>query len=387
MTRRIYDCRIAVIFVLSLTLSSCLKEATDDGPGNGQPRPTYTFNWPAIADSSYTALNGNFWNQGGKFYNENSAGKSTFHYWRNAQVLDVLLDAYLRKDDPQIKAHMDELLDGMKSNNNNTYINFFYDDMEWMTLACLRAFETTGDAKYKATADLLWNDIRQGWDDSWGGGIHWNKDKSKNYKNTPANAPACIIAARMYQLAHQPADLEWAKKIYQWQKSTLVDPATGVVWDGINQDGSGTVNKSWLFTYNQGTFIGAGVELYKITGDAVYINDALKTANNALGGTFTQGNILRDEGGGDGGLFKGILVRYLLLLITDGNLGAADATRFAGFLKQNAETLWLKGTSRPQILFSTNWQSIPTAADLTTQLSGAMLIEAVAKLKEQGVID
>ena len=127
--------------------------------------------------------------------------------------------------------------------------------------------------------------------------------------------------------------------------------------------------------------------MYKITGDAVYINDALKIANNTLGGTFTQGNILRDEGGGDGGLFKGVLVRYLLLLITDGNLGAADAARFAGFLKQNAETLWLKGTSRPQILFSTNWQSIPTAADLTTQLSGAMLLEAVAKLKEQGVID
>ncbi len=71
------------------------------------------------------------------------------------------------------------------------------------------------------------------------------------------------------------------------------------------------------------------MELYKITGEAVYLNDALKTANNALTGDFTQGNIMKDEGGGDGGLFKGILVRNLMLLITDGNISATDKTKFA----------------------------------------------------------
>lgn len=373
---------VSLALLVTASLTSCLKEPVDEGPGPGAGKTSYVYNWPSIADSSYTSLIGNFYNQQGKYYNENSAGKNNFHYWRNAHVLDVLVDAYQRKNDPQIRARMDELLDGMKAKNGNTYINHFYDDMEWMALSCLRAYETTSDVKFKTVAEQLWTDIKGGWDDTWGGGIYWNKDRAN--KNTPANAPAGIIAARMYQLNQDPLDLEWAKKIYQWQKANLVDPATGLVWDGL--DGSGT-NKDWKFTYNQGVYIGAGIELYKITGESVYLADALKTANNALTGDMTQGNIMKDEGGGDGGLFKGILVRYMMLLITDGGLSSTDQAKFVNFLKLNAETLWLQGTSRPQILFGTKWTVPLTTTDLSTQLSGAMLIEAVAKLKELELID
>lgn len=367
---------------LAVSLSACLKEPVDDGPGPGAGKKPVTQNWEKNADSSYVSLLGNFYNQSGKYYNENSAGKADFHYWRNAHALDVLLDAYIRTGDEQVKTRMDDLLEGMRVKNGNTYINHFYDDMEWMALACIRAYEATSDAKYKTTAELLWTDIKTGWDDTWGGGIYWNKER-KN-KNTPANAPACIIAARMYQLNQQPEDLDWAKKIYQWQKANLVDPATGLVWDGL--DGTGT-NKAWKFTYNQGVYIGSGIELYKITGEAGYMNDALKTANNALTGDFTQGNIMKDEGGGDGGLFKGILVRYLMLLITDGNVSATDKTKFVNFLKLNAETLWQQGTTRPAILFGPKWTATVSTTDLSTQLSGAMLIEAAATLKTLGLIE
>ncbi|NLR60491.1 glycosyl hydrolase family 76 [Chitinophaga polysaccharea] len=373
------------MLLLSFAYAACLKEPVDDGPGPGAGKARYVYNWLQIADSSLQGLTSNFWNQE-KYFNQNSSGGTTFNYWPNAHALDVLTDAYIRKNDPAIKSRMDDLLAGMKVKNGGTYINYFYDDMEWMTLACLRGFEATGDTRYKDVAVLLWNDIKGGWDDVWGGGIHWNKDKSKNYKNTPANAPACIIACRMYAVTQNPDDIAWAKKIYDWEKSTLVDPASGLVWDGINQDGSGQVTKNWNFTYNQGVFIGAGVELYKLTGQNIYLNDALKTANNTLGGGFTNANILKDEGGGDGGLFKGVLVRYLMLLITDGSVSSTDAAKFAAFLQLNAETLWLKGTTRPQVLFNKDWTTQAASSDLTTQLSGAMLIEAAAKLKDMGLI-
>ncbi|HJT73301.1 MAG TPA: glycoside hydrolase family 76 protein [Chitinophaga sp.] len=371
---------IAAAMVTSF--SACLKEPVDDGPGPGAGKTTYTYNWPAIADSSYSSLISGFYNQGGKYFNENNTGKQDFHYWRNAHALDVLTDAYLRTGDAAIKTRMDELLEGMKAKNGNTYLNNFYDDMEWMTLACLRTYEATSDDKYKSTAELLWSDIKGGWDDTWGGGIYWKKDRRN--KNTPANAPAAIIAARMYQLNRNAEDLEWAKKIYQWQKNYLVDPVSGLVWDGLDDTG---INKDWKFTYNQGVFIGAGVELYKITGQQVYLSDAVKTANNSLGGDFTTGNIFKDEGGGDGGLFKGILVRYLMLLITDGNLSSTDAAKFINSLELNAQTMWLQGTSRPQIIFSSSWTKIGTSTDLSIQLSGAMLIEAAAKLKRLELID
>lgn len=377
--------RFFILFTLSCTLAtaftSCLKEPVDDGPGPGAGQTSYIYNWPSIADSSYKSLIGNFYNQSGKYFNESNS-KDNFNYWPNAHALDVLVDAYLRTSDPAIKTRMDELLDGMKVKNGNTYINYYYDDMEWMTLACLRAYEATSDDRYKTTAELLWTDIKGGWDDTFGGGFYWRKDRMN--KNTPANAPACIIASRMYQLNRNGEDLDWAKKSYQWQKNNLVDPVSGLVWDGL--DATGT-NKDWKFTYNQGVFIGAGIELYKITGDQIYLTDAVKTANNALGGEFSSNNIMKDEGGGDGGLFKGILVRYMMLLITDGNLSSADAAKYISFLKLNGETLWLQGTTRPQVLFNTNWTTKATATDLTTQLSAAMLVEAVARLKALDLID
>jgi predicted alpha-1,6-mannanase (GH76 family) len=377
--------RFFILFTISCTLAtaftSCLKEPVDDGPGPGAGQTSYVYNWPSIADSSYKALISNFYNQTGKYFNQSNSD-ANFNYWPNAHALDVLVDAYLRTNDPTIKARMDELLDGMKVKNGNTYINYYYDDMEWMTLACLRAYEATSDDRYKTTAELLWTDIKGGWDDTFGGGFYWRKDRMN--KNTPANAPACIIASRMYQLNRNGEDLDWAKKSYQWQKDNLVDPVTGLVWDGL--DASGT-NKDWKFTYNQGVFMGAGIELYKITGEQIYLTDAVKTANNSLGGEFSSNNIMKDEGGGDGGLFKGVLVRYMMLLITDGNLSSADAAKYISFLKINGETLWLQGTTRPQVLFNTNWTTKATATDLTTQLSAAMLIEAVARLKALDLID
>jgi len=76
-----------------------------------------------------------------------------------------------------------------------------------------------------------------------------------------------------------------------------------------------------------------------------------------------------------------------MLLITDGDISSTDKTKFANFLKLNAETLWLQGTARPQVLFNTAWNSTATTTDMTTQLSGCMLIEAVTRLKVMGLID
>jgi predicted alpha-1,6-mannanase (GH76 family) len=76
-----------------------------------------------------------------------------------------------------------------------------------------------------------------------------------------------------------------------------------------------------------------------------------------------------------------------MLLITDGNLNATDKTKFVNFLKLNAETLWEQGTTRPAILFGPKWTATVSTTDLSTQLSGAMLIEAAARLKTLGLIE
>lgn len=112
----------------------------------------------------------------------------------------------------------------MKVQNGNTFRNDYYDDMEWNALAILRAYQATGDDKYKAAALEIWEFIKQGWNDNAGGGISWVEGQEYS-KNACSNGPACILAARLYQEFGDDEDKEWALKIYDWEKvhySTVV---------------------------------------------------------------------------------------------------------------------------------------------------------------------
>jgi predicted alpha-1,6-mannanase (GH76 family) len=253
----------------------------------------------------------------------------------------------------------------------------------------LRAFDATGDQKYKDAVETVWTDIKGGWNPTMGGGIAWRK-AMPYYKNTPANAPAAILAARLYKKFGNADDLAWSKKIYTWLKDSLYNKNTGWVYDGINSDNDGKKNTTWKFTYNQGVFIGAAVELFTITNDMGYLTDALQAANYTLADNtltnFTD-NLLRDEGGGDGGLFKGVFVRYLTQLILTPGMVSSDKQRYVNFLKHNAQTLWSTGTDKSLLLFGNYWKTKPgSTTDLTTQLSGAMLIEALALLKKNSLL-
>lgn len=347
----------------------------------------HTLNWYRISDTANTVLIRDFYNLSGWYYNADNRGDTTFHYWPQAHTLDVLTDTYLRTKNPMQLSLMNEWMTGVHRKNGNTFLNEYYDDMLWNALAILRVYDVTHDEKWLNATLTLWNDIKTGWNDTMGGGIAWRKGQ-RYYKNTPANAPAIILAARLYQRLHRPADLDWAKKIYSWEKKTLVDSASGLVYDGINDKNDGKLNTKWKFTYCQGVWIGGALELYRITKDPVYLADATKTATLSISDpTLTTNGLMRDEGQGDGGLFKAILVRYLTQLILEPGLPRPDKTRYANFLKQNAETLWQQGTYRPQIAFGAYWNKPPAGGktQLTTQLSGTILLEAMALLTRERV--
>jgi predicted alpha-1,6-mannanase (GH76 family) len=251
--------------------------------------------------------------------------------------------------------------------------------MEWMAIGWLRAYMIDKDETYAETAKLLWEDIKTGWNDHVGGGIAWQKTQL-DYKNTPANAPAAILAARLYQVFGKEEDLEWALKIYNWLKAVLVDPETGFVWDGANRLSDGAIDKDWKFTYCQGVFIGAAVELYRITGDNSYLEDAIRTWNASIA-EFTT--LLPAEGGGDAGLFKGIFVRYAgeLAEVMD------DGREVIEVLYSNASSLWNSASNRGEILFSKRWdESNEADIELSTQLSGVILLETAAALEKSGLL-
>jgi len=341
-------------------------------------------NWNAAADSSSKSLVNSFWNAAGKYFNTDNVANTTFQYWPNGHALDILVDAYARTNDVFYKNYIDQWYDGVKAKNGNSFWNEYYDDMEWNALALLRAYKVTNDARYKEAALQIWEWIKVGWNSNAGGGITWKLGMEYS-KNACSNGPACILAARLYQEFGDESNKEWATRIYNWEKSTLFNSNSGIVYDNINSN-TGAI-QNWIFTYNQGTFIGSAVELYKIFGEKAYLNDASLAADYTIS-TLVNNSILKDEGSGDGGLFKGIFIRYFTELIQQDRLDASDKKRYIQFIQYNAETLWKQGTEKPAVLYGTNWSVKPgSPVGLTGQMSGCMLIEAMALLKNNRVIE
>lgn len=372
-----------------LAVVFCFSSCGDDPiPLYNRQTPVVTYDWSATADSVQEKTYSTFLSADSRYFMQDNKGNTTFHYWWNAHALDVLVDAYVRTKDDVYVQRMKALLNGIKARNNGQYPNDYYDDMEWLALSSLRAYEATKDAAFLEATSILWQDIKTGLNNSQGGGIAWRKSQL-NYKNTPANAPAVILAARLYQLQKNEADLQLAVTLYSWLKATLVDPATGIAWDGINRTGNGEIDKNWIFTYNQGVLIGAAEELYQATGNQSYLADAVRTANATINHTdLAPGGMLKSENQGDGGLFKGILVRYLTQLTEQPNLSATQRGNFVSFLENNAETLYKKGIHRPSLMVSPDWKSKPgSTTDLSTQLTGLMLLEAMARLDGLNLLD
>jgi predicted alpha-1,6-mannanase (GH76 family) len=370
-------------YLILLTLFSVIVCPISRAEGSG-----FVSDWSIKADNCSKAFFRNYWNPGEKYFNYgNNGSKTDFHYWPQAHALDLMADAWFRSGDTVWLTTMNAWFEGVPRKNGGSFSNRYFDDMEWNALALLRAYQATGNKKFSLAAGEIWEEIKTGWNDHAGGGIMWEKE-NRYGKNSCSNGPAAILAARLFRLYHRQSDLEWAKKIFAWQRNTLFDSESGAVWDNIKENGGTlTINKKWVFTYNQGTFLGAATELFTLTGDSLYLDDAIKAADYTLNSLISPDGLLKDEGKGDGGLFKGIFVRYLTGLIRHHALPPEKKKRYCSFLFYNAQTLWTEGIHKNSMLCSPNWKTNPgETSDLTVALSGAMLMEAVADLERAGYV-
>lgn len=322
----------------------------------------------------------NFWNETAKSVINNcpysEEKEEGLNYWWKAHAADAMIDGLERTKNKAYADRAESIIDNVFERNGSLF-NEFYDDEEWMALACLRLYDETGSEKMKNYAISLWNDIKTAWWEDEIGGLAWKKDEHRVGRNACANAPGALVAARMYQRFQDETDLEFAKKILAFEKKYLVDPENGLVYDGmrVEKDGTISTNKKWLFTYNAGTYIGAAVELYRITNDDTYLKEAEKTAKGSMEYLISESGVLKSEGNGDGGMFKGILVRYMEQLYKVNN-----DKKIADFLLFNAGKLAKEGSTE-EGLFGYEWDKVPQLPlDVTNELSGVFILEAAAKI-------
>jgi predicted alpha-1,6-mannanase (GH76 family) len=177
--------------------------------------------------------------------------------------------------------------------------------------------------------------------------------------------------------------------VAEWITANLVDPATGLVWDGLRvaPDGSVRVIEKAVYSYCQGVYLGICVELASRTGDAAWLRRAGRTVSAAAEHLADANGVLRCHGSGDGGLFTGILCRYLGLAAAELPESEMDTRRLAARLvTASAGAAWrhrriVDGGPR----FGPEWSDPDhsTAPDLSVQLSAWMLCEAAALVERR----
>ncbi|MDQ0737026.1 glycoside hydrolase family 76 protein [Arthrobacter agilis] len=299
--------------------------------------------------------------------------RSHWHYWWQAHYLDCLLDEHLRDPLGDGLGEARKLARGIWLRNGGRWRNAYYDDMAWLALALQRLGAVEGRRRLRRRARVLGGALASAHTPDLGGGVYWNT--TRDYKNTPSTAPAALFFARA-------GDTARAQELLDWLRSRLYDPVTGLYLDGVKADGSaeGTVERT-VHTYNQGTVLGALVA----TGGGANLGHAARLVEAVAGHLAGDDGVLPLSGGGDAGLFTGILARYLASTVRAPGMDPQAAATARGLLGATAERLWADRTEvggpqgrsgqagTPALLFPPR-QDGPVS--LSSQLQAWMVLEA-----------
>ena len=336
-----------------------------------------------------------------------------WHYWWQAQYLDCQVDAAARRETKSRRRRIADTLRGVQRRNRGKLLtNVHYDDKAWLALALQRVANTPKiQAKLGTPRELepLVESIFEGVD-SLTGVLPWRTQET--FYNVPTNGPAAILAARN-------GDIETAERLIDWTFDNLINE-DGLVMDGIHMRMAGPEPVTAVHPYCQGVMLGACVELALARRRAAGVEDrtvsdvGVKEITRVHGLlraievhlTDRDGAINARTAGGDGGLFNGILARYLSLVVeclpTPGRHGTEAVAIARRIVLATAEQVWrfrLEVDGLP--VFSADWSkdaTMPQAGglvgatiagavassdiaerDLSVQLSGWMLMEAAAR--------
>jgi hypothetical protein len=160
----------------------------------------------------------------------------------------------------------------------------FYDDNEWNALGFIQRHYMTpgGDAAALRRAAEIFDLLVFGWDTDPShpcpGGVFWTQATWSNDRNTVSNAPGAEVGLHLHLATKDDYYLDWSIRMYEWVRTNMLAP-NGLYWDHV--DLAGNIEKT-QWSYNQGTMIGAGVLLHRVTGQRKYLDQARDTAAKAL---------------------------------------------------------------------------------------------------------
>jgi len=250
--------------------------------------------------------------------------------------------------------------------------NNFYDDNGWWGLAWVAAYDLTHDQSYLELAQNIFTYNSNGWDDTCGGGVWWNEDKT--YKNAIPNELFLTLAAQLHQ--RTPGDqnyLTWAQRASDWFSSCGLINRGHLVNDGLTSGCANNGQTTW--TYNQGVILGGLAALYQISGDGAYLVEGQAIADATLAtlvsppsashpGILVEPCELGAPGcDGDQAQFKGIFMRYLADFWQ-----VTSQSSYQDFIVSNATSLWNNNRNASN-QFGLRWTGPFDSADAGRQSS------------------
>jgi Glycosyl hydrolase family 76 len=207
----------------------------------------------------------------------------------------------------------------------------FYDDNDWVGIELMRAYELTHSAGALGLAKAIMAFEMAGWQTNPAlgcpGGIPFNNSVDDSSRNAVTDAPGAELGVQLFRVTGEVAYLQFAQMTYAWVRRCLLLP-NGLYADNVNR--AGKVDHT-VWSYNQGTMIGAGTLLYQATGNAEYLAQAREAARAALA-YFTSERLAAEIP-----FFPSVYFRNLLYLdsVTHDPPGAALAQAFAGHAWNN----------------------------------------------------
>ncbi|MFC3805165.1 glycoside hydrolase family 76 protein [Terrabacter sp. MAHUQ-38] len=318
--------------------------------------------------------------------------RGEWHYWWQAHYLDAVVDAGLRAirtgELAGAERHArqgDRLLATIRLRNGARWVNGFYDDMAWLALASGRLAalhdelgRTPRRRRIRSAVRHLTEQLRSAHTDDVGGGLFWSRDH--DFKNSPATGPAALHLARL-------GETDEACRLVDWVYARLWSEESGLVLDGIRLREGTEVLVGDVWSYNQGTVLGALVTL----GDDRSLERAaalVAAVDARLTVELDGARVLRTHGGGDGGLFTGILVRYLALAASSRRLDDDARGTARRLVLDTADALWrgrqsvpVAGRRDPSAFPTEPGGTPPTRPlELSPQLQAWTVLEAAATL-------
>ena len=207
----------------------------------------------------------------------------------------------------------------------------YYDDNDWVGIELMRMYQLTHQSALLGSAEGIMAFEMAGWQERPGlaceGGLPFSNAYTNGERNTVTTAPAAELGTLLYRYTNNVAYLQFAEKAYEWVRACLQQPLN-LYADHIGNRG---VVEPKLWSYNQGSMIGAGTLLYQATGNSAYLYQARQTANAALA-YFTN-----EQLGSEIPFFVSIYFRNLMYLdsVTHDPPGAAIAQNYVNYAWQH----------------------------------------------------